>query len=69
MEAQCNLTDEQIEAIALDTLEFFGQPDYEIALSKDQVLGFARAILNAASGQPRQPSGQPGAGDPAGRGV
>jgi hypothetical protein len=49
MKQQCSLTDEQIEAIALDTLEFFGQPEYEVALSRAQVLGFARALLDAAS--------------------
>jgi hypothetical protein len=51
MKQQCSLTDEQIEAIALDTLEFFGQPEYEVALSRGQVLGFARAVLDAASRQ------------------
>jgi hypothetical protein len=55
MKQQCSLTDEQIEAIALDTLEFFGQPEYEVALSRAQVLGFARAVLDAASRQPTQP--------------
>ncbi|TCS32581.1 hypothetical protein EDC30_1215 [Paucimonas lemoignei] len=55
MNQQCSLTDEQIEAIALDTLEFFGLPEYEVALSQAQVLGFARAVLEAASRQATQP--------------
>jgi hypothetical protein len=55
MKQPCSLTDEQIEAIALDTLAFFGQPGYEVALSRAQVLGFARAVLDAASRQPAQP--------------
>lgn len=55
MKKQYSLTDEQIEAIALDTLAFFGQPGYEVALSRAQVLGFARAVLEAASREPAQP--------------
>lgn len=51
MAQQSTLTDEQIEAIAIDTLEFFGNPEFEIALNKGQVIGFARAILDAASRQ------------------
>lgn len=53
------LTDEQIEAIALDTLAFFGDPTYENALGKDQVIAFARALLAAAAAQSGQ-AGQAG---------
>ena len=56
MKQQCSRTDEQIEAVAVDSLEFFEQPEYEVevALSQAQVLVFARACLDAAYRQATQ---------------